>query len=247
MGHKERSSDFLTFDNHRRCVFVYRLLIAEDEPKLRRIVKDYFEKRDFQVQGAADGMEALALLKEQDFDIVLLDVMMPSLDGFAVCRAIRREKDTPVIFLTARVSEEDQLRGFQEKADDYITKPFSLPVLHAKIRALLERKDGSLCGRKLQSSGITVDLDAREVTVDGELVSMAPKVYDLLVYLMNNRGRILTREQILDHVWGQDVFCYDRAVDTTIKKLRHALGNRAGRIRTIVKVGYKFQEGDNES
>ncbi len=230
----------------RRCVFVYRLLIAEDESKLRRIVKDYFEKRDFQVQGAADGIQVLKAVREQEFDIVLLDVMMPGMDGFAVCRAIRREKDTPVIFLTARVSEEDQLRGFQEKADDYITKPFSLPVLHAKVRALLERKDGSLFSRTIQSNGISVDLDAREVAVDGELVSMAPKVYDLLVYLMNNRGRILTREQILDRVWGQDVFCYDRAVDTTIKKLRHALGNRAGCIRTIVKVGYKFQEGDNE-
>lgn len=225
---------------------MYHLLIAEDEPKLRRIVKDYFEKRDFQVQGAADGIQALKAVREQEFDIVLLDVMMPGMDGFAVCRAIRREKDTPVIFLTARVSEEDQLRGFQEKADDYITKPFSLPVLHAKVRALLERKDGSLFSRKIQSNGISVDLDAREVAVDGELVSMAPKVYDLLVYLMNNRGRILTREQILDRIWGQDVFCYDRAVDTTIKKLRHALGNRAGCIRTIVKVGYKFQEGDNE-
>lgn len=225
---------------------MYRLLIAEDEAKLRRIVKDYFEKRNFQVQGAEDGMEALELLKEREFDIVLLDVMMPRLDGFSVCRAIRREKDTPIMFLTARVSEEDQLRGFQEKADDYITKPFSLPVLHAKVRALLERKDGRLFSNKLHSCGIAVDLDAREVAVDGELVSMAPKVYDLLVCLMTNRGRILTREQILDHVWGQDVFCYDRAVDTTIKKLRHALGNRAGCIRTIVKVGYKFQEEDNE-
>lgn len=225
---------------------MYRLLIAEDEPKLQRIVKDYFEKRNFQVQGAEDGMEALELLKEREFDIVLLDVMMPRLDGFSVCRAIRREKDTPIMFLTARVSEEDQLRGFQEKADDYITKPFSLPVLHAKVRALLERKDGRLFSNKLHSCGIAVDLDVREVAVDGELVSMAPKVYDLLVCLMTNRGRILTREQILDHVWGQDVFCYDRAVDTTIKKLRHALGNRAGCIRTIVKVGYKFQEEDNE-
>lgn len=225
---------------------MYRLLIAEDEAKLRRIVKDYFEKRNFQVQGAEDGMEALELLKEREFDIVLLDVMMPRLDGFSVCRAIRREKDTPIMFLTARVSEEDQLRGFQEKADDYITKPFSLPVLHAKVCALLERKDGRLFSNKLHGCGIAVDLDAREVAVDGELVSMAPKVYDLLVCLMTNRGRILTREQILDHVWGQDVFCYDRAVDTTIKKLRHALGNRAGCIRTIVKVGYKFQEEDNE-
>ena len=226
---------------------MYSLLIAEDEPKMRLIIRNYFQKKDFHVSEAADGKEALEKIREEDFDIILLDVMMPELDGFSVCRALRKEKDTPVIFLTARTAEEDQLAGFQAKADDYVTKPFSLPVLHAKACALLQRRSGQICDRKkLCYGGINVDLEAREVTVDGAAVSVTPKVYDLLVYFMKNKNRILTREQILDHVWGQDVFCYDRAVDTTIKKLRKALGSRAGCIRTIVKVGYKFQEAEHE-
>lgn len=226
---------------------MYNLLVAEDEPKMRLIIRDYFLKKEFAVWEAADGMEALRLMGEREFDVVLLDVMMPELDGFSVCKAIRREKDTPVIFLTARIAEEDQLRGFQMKADDYVTKPFSLPVLHAKVCALIERSRGKLTeAGRLVSGAISVDTLAREVTVDGQPVSMPPKVYDLLVFFMENKNRILTREQILDHVWGDDVFCYDRAVDTTIKKLRQALGRRAGCIRTIVKVGYKFQEVEDE-
>ena len=226
---------------------MYNLLIAEDESKLRLIIKEYFSKREFAVWEAADGTEAIELLKERTFDMILLDVMMPGLDGFQVCKAIRREKDTPVIFMTARVAEEDQLRGFQLKADDYITKPFSLPILYARVGALLQRQYGNVCDRnRLKSTGITIDLETREVSVDGQLVTMPPKVYELLVYFMKNKNRILTREQILDQVWGDDVFCYDRAVDTTIKKLRQALGDRAGCIRTIVKVGYKFQEVENE-
>lgn len=222
---------------------MYNLLIAEDESKMRLIIRDYFQKRDFCVCEAADGAAALEKIGQQEFDMILLDVMMPELDGFSVCRALRKEVDTPVVFLTARTGEEDQLTGFQVKADDYITKPFSLPVLHAKVLALLQRRSGQVCGgRKLCCRGITVDLDAREVEVDGSAVSLTPKVYNLLIYFMKNQNRILTREQILDHVWGRDVFCCDRAVDTTIKKLRKALGNRAGCIRTIVKVGYKFQE-----
>lgn len=226
---------------------MYNLLVAEDEPKMRSIIRDYFEKKEFAVWEAEDGEEALRCLGERAFDLILLDVMMPKLDGFSVCKAIRRDTDTPVIFLTARIAEEDQLRGFQAKADDYVTKPFSLPVLHAKALALLARSRGMVNGSgKLCSGGIEIDLRAREVTVDGETAVMPPKVYDLLVYFMENKNRILTREQILDRVWGEDVFCYDRAVDTTIKKLRQALGRRAGCIRTIVKVGYKFQEVTDE-
>lgn len=222
---------------------MYNLLIAEDETKLRFVMREYFVKQGFCVSEAEDGRRALELADQQEFDIVLLDVMMPEMDGFAVCRAIRRTKDTPVVFLTARTAEEDQLRGFQLKADDYITKPFSLPVLHAKVRALLERKAGTLCaGGLLESEGIQVDVQTRTVKVDGTDVSMPPRVYDLLVYFMENKNRILTRQQLLDQVWGKDSFCYDRAVDTAVKKLRQALGDRAGCIRTIIKVGYKFHE-----
>lgn len=226
---------------------MYHLLIAEDEDKLRFIIKEYFVKQGFCVQDAEDGAQALKLAEEQEFDIVLLDIMMPEMDGFSVCRAIRRKKDTPIMFLTARTAEEDQLRGFQLKADDYITKPFSLPILHAKVRALLERKTGTLCSSGiLESEGIQVNLQTREVRVDGAAVCMPPRVYDLLVYFMENKNRILTRQQLLDQVWGKDSFCYDRAVDTAIKKLRQALGDRAGCIRTIIKVGYKFSDHRDE-
>ena len=221
---------------------MYSLLIAEDEEKLRFIVKEFFVKRGFEVWEAADGEEAVHLAEKRDFDLILLDVMMPNMDGFEACRKIRGKKDVPILFLTARTSEEDQLRGFQLEADDYVIKPFSLPVLHARVCALLKRSNGGDAVRELRAEGILVNLETREVQFDGEPVSMPPRVYNLLVYLMRNQNRILTRQQILDQVWGEDIFCYDRVVDTTIKKLRHALGDRAGCIRTIVKVGYKFQE-----
>lgn len=226
---------------------MYNLLIAEDEPKQRLIIRDYFQKRDFRVTEAANGVEALERAGERDFDIILLDVMMPELDGFSVCRAIRKEQDVPVIFLTARIAEEDQLTGYRAQADDYVTKPFSLPVLHAKVCALLHRQKGELSrGAQLSCGEIQVNLDARAVTVQGREVSVTPKVYDLLVYLLSNKNRILTREQILDRVWGQDVFCYDRVVDTTVKKLRKALGNQAGCIQTIIGVGYSLREVEHE-
>lgn len=226
---------------------MYNLLIAEDEPMLRNAVKEYFGRRQFEIWEAEDGQQAIKLLKERDFDIILLDIMMPKADGFQVCRTLRRRKDTPVIFLTARTAEEDQLRGFQLKADDYVTKPFSLPVLHARVCALLQRYKGGNSSRTvLTAKGIRVDLESREVTVDGKTVAMQPKVYALLVYFLENKNRILTRQQLLDQVWGEDVFCYDRAVDSTIKKLRQALGDRAGCIRTIIKVGYRFQEEEDE-
>ena len=225
---------------------MYKLLIAEDDFRIREAVRAFFSKRDFKVYEAADGLEAVDVIKEQEFDIVLLDIMMPGLDGFNVCRALRSENDTPVIFITARTAEEDQLRGFRLKADDYVTKPFSLPILHAKSVALIERHRGTIRNNQLEVPGVSVDLSTHRVTVDGTDVEMQAKVYSLLVYLMENKGRILTRDQILDHVWGEDAFSNDRVVDTTIKKLRSQLGRRSGYIKTIIKVGYKFQEDGHE-
>ena len=225
---------------------MYSLLIAEDEMGIRETIKEFFSKRDFHIWEAADGRAAMELIDERDFDIVLLDVMMPEADGFQVCKYLRSKSDTPVIFLTARTAEEDQLWGFQLKADDYMTKPFSLPVLHAKVRALIQRHKGLVRSDLLEANGICVDQGTREVLVDGQAVQMPPKVYAMLVYFMENKNRILTRDQILNHIWGGEVFCYDRVVDTTIKKLRHLLGCRAGCIKTIIKVGYKFEEKDHE-
>ena len=225
---------------------MYSLLIAEDERGIRETIREFFGKRDFEIWEAEDGIQAIRMIEERSFDIVLLDVMMPGVDGFHVCEKLRQKSDTPVMFLTARTAEEDQLRGFQLQADDYITKPFSLPVLHAKVMALIQRHKGMMRSNILETSGIRVDLENRTVLVDGELVQMPPKVYALLVYFLENRNRILTREQILDNVWGDEVFRYDRVVDTTIKKLRHLLGERAGCIKTIIKVGYKLEEEDYE-
>lgn len=225
---------------------MYSLLIADDERGIRETVREYFKKREFEIWEASDGQEALELIEQQDFDIVLLDVMMPKVDGFRVCRELRTKSDIPVVFLTARTAEEDQLLGFQMKADDYITKPFSLPVLHAKVRALIERNQGRIRSNVLETTGIRVNRENHEVNIDGKIVQMPPKVYALFVYLLENKNRILTREQILNHVWGDEVFCYDRTVDTTIKKLRRYLGERAGCIKTIIKVGYKLEDEEDE-
>ena len=217
------------------------ILAVDDDHDLCALLKTALERDGHTVETRTSGTQLTDTLCRWA-DCILLDVMMPNMDGFEACRKIRGKKDVPILFLTARTAEEDQLRGFQLEADDYVIKPFSLPVLHARVCALLKRRKGAETGSELRAEGILVNLETREVQVDGEPVSMPPRVYNLLVYLMRNQNRILTRQQILDQVWGEDIFCYDRVVDTTIKKLRHALGDRAGCIRTIVKVGYKFQE-----
>ena len=225
---------------------MYRILIAEDDDNLRCALRDYFCNKGFYVHDADNGVKAMKIADSEEFDIAILDVMMPEADGFKVCEYIRKTSDVPVIFLTARIAEEDQLHGFEVSADDYVTKPFSLAVLYARTEALLHRYAGRKQDSKLMAPGIEIDTDSRVVRVDGVTADMPPRVYDLLVYMMQNQGRILTREQILDHVWGSDAFIYDRAVDGTIKKLRHCLGARSGYIHTIIKVGYRFEVKDDE-
>lgn len=223
---------------------MYRLLIAEDETKLREALGDYFIRLGYGVDLAADGLDAINYINENKYDLAILDIMMPKADGFQVCEAIRSSSDIPIIFLTARTAEEDQLRGFQLKADDYVTKPFSLQILSARVDSLLARYKGKVKENRLTAKGLAVDIDARTVEVNGKAVNMPPRVYDLLVFMMENKGRILTREQILDRVWGEEAFIYDRSVDSTIKKLRSLLGNRSGYIHTIIKVGYRFEDND---
>ncbi len=225
---------------------MYRILIAEDDDNLRCALRDYFCNKGFYVHDADNGAKAMQIADSEEFDIAILDVMMPEADGFKVCEHIRKTSDVPVVFLTARTAEEDQLHGFEVSADDYVTKPFSLAVLYARTEALLHRYAGRKQDSKLMAPGIEIDTDARVVSVDGITTELPPRVYDLLVYMMQNQGRILTREQILDHVWGRDAFIYDRAVDGTIKKLRHCLGARSGYIHTIIKVGYRFEVKDDE-
>lgn len=215
-----------------------RILLVEDNPKLHRVVRAYLVDKGLAVSSAFDGEQALALLESEPCHLVLLDILMPKLDGFSVCRRIRKNSDVPIVFLTARSEEEDILFGYDLGADDYITKPFSLPVLYKKVQALLKRGQGH--AQPLQFARLAIDLQAHSVTLDGEQLHLPAKVYELLVYLAMNPGRVLTREQILNRVWGYDYFGSDRVVDSHMKKLRAALGEAGGYIQTVFKVGYKF-------
>ncbi len=219
-----------------------RILIVEDEARLREVLCDYFKSRgDIPVE-AGDGNRALELLEAEEFDAVLLDIMMPGLDGRSVCRALRRESDVPVIFLTALSDEEDKLLGYELGADDYVTKPFSLSVLYAKTSALIKRSRGNiLTGDRLEAAGITLELSSRRVWAGRREVSLTPKEYALLLCLMRNRNMVMSREQLLVKCWGYDYEGESRAVDTHIKRLREKLGDRAGCIKTVIKAGYKLE------
>lgn len=220
----------------------YRILIAEDEPKLRSILCDFFQSRGDTPIPAADGAAALALAQDEEFDGVLLDIMMPALDGFAVCRALRRSSDVPIIFLTALSDEDDKLHGYELGADDYVTKPFTMSVLYAKLNALINRTRGSvLTADRLTAGEISVQLSSQAVTVGGCPISLTPKEYALLLCLMRNRNMVLSREQLLVKCWGYDYDGEARAVDTHIKRLREKLGSAAERIKTVIKFGYKLE------
>ena len=219
-----------------------RILIAEDEPKLLAILCDYFESRGDQPIPAKDGLEALEIAESQDFDGVLLDIMMPGMDGRAVCRTLRKNSDVPIIFLTALSDEDDKLLGYELGADDYITKPYSMAVLYAKITALINRSRGNVrTADTLTAGAITVVLSTGQVLVEGLPVELSPKEYALLVCLMRNRGLILSREQLLVKCWGYDYEGDSRSVDTYIRRLRGKLGTAAGQIKTVIKTGYRLE------
>ena len=221
---------------------MYRILIAEDEPRLRAVLCDYFESRGQCPVPAADGSEALALAGDGEFDGVLLDIMMPGLDGWTVCRALRRKSDVPIIFLTALSDEEDKLLGYELGADDYVTKPFSMAVLYAKLTALINRSRGSvLSGDRLTAGSITVTLSSQRAQVGEREISLTPKEYALLVCLLRNKNTVLSREQLLVKCWGYDYEGEARAVDTHIRRLREKLGSAAGMIKTVIKAGYKLE------
>lgn len=220
----------------------YRILIAEDEEKLRNVLCDFFRSRGDVPIPAADGERALALAREQEFDGVLLDIMMPGLDGFSVCRALRKRSDVPIIFLTALSDEDDKLLGYELGADDYVTKPFTMRVLYAKLTALINRSRGSvLSADRLTAGQITVKLSSRQVFVSEREITLTPKEYALLLCLMRNRGMVLSREQLLVKCWGYDYEGEARAVDTHIRRLREKLGTSADCIKTVIKSGYKLE------
>lgn len=218
-----------------------KVLIAEDEGRLRDIIADYFTAHGLDCHMARNGEEALDLLRDNDYDAILLDIMMPKADGFTVCRQVRKTSGVPILFLTALGSEEDTLKGYALGCDDYVTKPFSLAVLLAKTRALI-RRGGNTSG-VLSCGSISLDTNSRLCTVGGVEKKLSPREFDLLLCLMRNRGQVLTREQLLDKVWGMDFEGDDRAVDTRIRSLRAALGQAGSQIKTMYKAGYKLEEG----
>lgn len=224
------------------------VLIVEDEDLMREVIQDYFMGAGYNTTEARDGREAIDLINAMDFDLILLDIMLPEIDGFSVCRHIRKSHETPVIMLTARSDEDDKLVGYEYGADDYVTKPFSPRVLLAKANALLKRSAGTVCDKDgtVFAAGIEINEAYHTVTVDGEMIDLTPKEYDLLLYLMMNRGRVLSRDTLLSKVWGYDYFGDLRTVDTHIKKLRAKLGSKAHHIKTLIKAGYKFDEQSKE-
>lgn len=219
------------------------ILLVEDDIRMREIVVDYFSKEDFRVIVAENGRKAMELFGIEPIDLVLLDIMIPELDGWSVCKRLRKISDVPIIMLTSRAEEEDKIMGYDLGADDYVTKPFSPRVLVAKAKALLKRAEGSIGQTDgfIAYKGIEINRLSRTAKMDNEKIELAPKEYELLVYLLENKGIVLTRESIMSRVWGYDFIGDLRAVDTHIKKLRNKLGEKSSYISTVIGSGYKFE------
>lgn len=217
------------------------VLIIEDEIIMRDLISVAFRDNGFQVLEAADGEEALEIFEENSIDLVLLDIVMPKLDGWSVCRRIRSKSDVVIIMLTSRDDDEDQLLGFELGVDEYVIKPINIQVLLARSKRLLERvSNNNNLKNIINKSGITIDKEAYSVMLDDEKIEFAPKEYELLLFLIENEGRVLTREKILDTIWGYDYFGDYRVVDTHIKKIRKKLKSKSIYIHTVVRAGYKF-------
>ena len=219
-----------------------KILIADDEARMRALVRDYLRMKGFQVLEAENGREALEVFqREPDIALILLDVMMPEMDGFETLKELRHISDVPVLMLTARAEEQDELQGFSLGADEYIAKPFSPKVLLARIDAILKRTSAGAGDEQLEAAGICLDERAHEVTVDGKKVELSFKEFELLRYFLENQGIALSREKILNHVWNYDYFSDARTIDTHVKKLRAKMGEKGALIRTIWGMGYKFE------
>ena len=222
---------------------MYKLLVVDDEPKIREVIKEYAEFNGYEVTEAEDGMSAVGLCKLNDYDLVILDIMMPKLDGFSACKEIRKIQDVPIIMLSARGEEYDKLFGFELGIDDYIVKPFSPKELMARINVILARRNASTQNKAdvLVFGGLEINIAARTVTVDGKRVELTPKEYELLFYLIEHRNIALSRDKLLSDIWGYDFFGDDRTIDTHIKNLRNNLGPYRDYIVTLSGVGYKFE------
>lgn len=216
------------------------ILIVEDELRIRFLLRDYLIKDDFNVIEASNGEEGLLMFSDHKIDLVLLDIMMPKMDGFTMLEKLREVSTVPVILLTAKEQEEDKLQGYEYGADDYITKPFSPKVLIAKVKALLKRTREDVDSSSQDFNGLTINKLSHEIKINGEEVLLSPKEYELLVYLITNEGIALSRDNILDNVWGIDYYGDIRTVDTNVKRLREKLLDKANYIVTVRGSGYKF-------
>ncbi len=222
------------------------ILVADDEARIREAIREYAEFEGWQVTEASDGMQAVELARQQRFDVAVLDIMMPRLDGFSACKEIRKKSDMPVLMLSARGEEYDKLFGFELGIDDYVVKPFSGKELMARLRAIVARSQAREAQSEtrvetLRFEGLEVDFQGRRVLVDGQPVPMTPKEYDLLFFLVRNRNIAFTREQLLSSVWGYEYFGEDRTVDAHIKMVRASLGPYRKFIVTLRAMGYKFE------
>lgn len=219
-----------------------KILVVDDESRMRKLVKDFLLKQGYEVLEAGDGSEALDIFFDnQDIALIILDVMMPKMDGWQVCREIRNYSKVPVIMLTAKGEERDELQGFQIGADEYISKPFSPKILVARVEAILRRTSQSEGGEVLECGGISIDKAAHVVTIDGEPVDLSFKEFELLTYFVENKGIALSRDKILNSVWNYDYFGDARTIDTHVKKLRSKMGEKGDLIKTVWGMGYKFE------
>ncbi len=221
---------------------MYNVLLVEDDIQIREVIGDFFARRDeIRLDLAADGEIGLSKILNGQYDLIVLDIMMPGIDGFELCRIIRKRSDVPVVFLTGKVREEDVLYGYELGADDYIVKPFSIKVLYSKLLAILERTDtGRVTHKVLESGQIMLDPSKFEVTVGGEIVDLPPKEYLILKYMMEHPGTAITRRLLLAACWNDDSFITERVIDNRVKNLRKKLGKEGTRIKTLIGVGYRF-------
>ena len=219
-----------------------KILVVDDESRMRKLVRDFLTREGYTVLEAGDGMEAMDVFyADKDISLIILDVMMPKMDGWQVCREIRESSKVPIIMLTARSEERDELQGFELGVDEYISKPFSPKILVARVNAILRRTLGNTEGDVLEAGGIVIDKAAHIVKLDGKQIDLSYKEFELLTYFVENQGIALSREKILNNVWNYDYFGDARTIDTHVKKLRSKLGDKGEYIRTIWGMGYKFE------
>ena len=226
---------------------MYRILVVDDEENIREVIKEYAEFEGHQVSEACDGMQAIEMVKNNDYDIIIMDVMMPRLDGYSACKEIRKIKQIPVHMLSARGEEYDKLFGFEIGIDDYVVKPFSPKEVMARVNAIVKRNQGAKqapaapAPETVKFGGLEINFTSRDVYIDGVKANLTPKEYDLLFYLVRNKNIALTRNKLLEEVWGYDFFGDDRTIDTHIKMLRNNLGPYRNYIVTLRGMGYKFE------